>query len=109
MYFNIPFLNPNYVFIPAAFKIIKSWLPEKALLIIKFIKKGGIDEYVPLDQALTCWGGNNDYTFTFVPENQENGEIVQNVPSTNRKVRMYSSLSLTNSVYCVGGGRIYLN
>lgn len=74
----------------AAFKIIKTWLPEKAVQRIKFLKKGGIDEYVPLDQALKCWGGNDDYVFSFEPEMpQENGgagDAVQNTPANNRKV-----------------------
>lgn len=74
----------------AAFKIIKSWLPEKAVQRIKFLKKNNIDEFVPLDQALTCWGGNDDYTFSFVSEKvQENGTgdaVVQSTPGNNRKV-----------------------
>lgn len=38
---------------------------------IKFIKKGGIEEFVPADMALKCWGGLDDYTYSFVPEIQE--------------------------------------
>lgn len=78
----------------AAFKIIKTWLPEKAVQRIKFLKKGGIDEYVPLDQALKCWGGNDDYVFSFESENVAQdtsaGDGVQNTPASNRKVGFLS-------------------
>lgn len=49
----------------AAFKIIKSWLPEKARQKIKMLKKSDLKEYVPIDQQLSCWGGTDDYVFTF--------------------------------------------
>ncbi|XP_063244503.1 motile sperm domain-containing protein 2-like isoform X2 [Bacillus rossius redtenbacheri] len=52
----------------AAFKIIKTWLPAKAVQKIKFLNKTTLKEYVEPDQALRCWGGNDDYVFTFVPE-----------------------------------------
>lgn len=70
----------------AAFKIIKTWLPEKAIEKIKQIKKGGIGEYVPLDQALVSWGGNDDYIFTFVPLEQVSSENNLNTSTNNRKV-----------------------
>lgn len=69
--------------ISAAFKVIKTWLPEKAIEKIKSLKKAGLAEYVPLDQALTCWGGTNDYTFTFEPETNEKSNAGI---SNNRKV-----------------------
>lgn len=47
---------------------------------------------MPLDQALTCWGGNDDYTFSFTPEEKSSEEsdavcVIQNTPANNRKVK----------------------
>ncbi|KAF4522258.1 hypothetical protein B566_EDAN011954 [Ephemera danica] len=52
----------------AAFKIIKSWLPARAVEKIKFVSKNTIQEYVPLDQALVSWGGTDEYEYSFEPE-----------------------------------------
>lgn len=68
----------------AAFKIIKSWLPEKAVQKIKMLKKNSITDYVPIDQALICWGGNDDYVYSFVPEPVQE-EILTN-SNNNKKV-----------------------
>lgn len=57
-----------FFLIVAAFKIIKSWLPAKAVQKIKFVNKTNLKDFVEPDQALKCWGGLDDYTFTFVPE-----------------------------------------
>ncbi|KAL3284473.1 hypothetical protein HHI36_018634 [Cryptolaemus montrouzieri] len=69
----------------AAFKVIKSWLPEKAVKKIKFVSKKDLKDWVPKDQALTCWGGEDDYTFSFVPEFSVKDEIT--ISTNNRKVR----------------------
>lgn len=55
----------------AAFKIIKSWLPEKAVEKIKFVNKKTLGEYVAPENALKCWGGTDEYVYTFVPEDIE--------------------------------------
>ncbi|XP_044270379.1 motile sperm domain-containing protein 2-like [Tribolium madens] len=95
------FLNYILIFempwiLNAAFKIIKSWLPEKAVQKIKFVGKKDIKEYVPLDQALTCWGGQNDYTFSFLPEPQE--EVPNNVSTaSSRKVHFADGSSMSES------------
>lgn len=52
----------------AAFKIIKGWLPTKAVQKIKFVSKNSLKDFVDADQALQCWGGLDDYSFKFVPE-----------------------------------------
>ncbi|XP_054273872.1 motile sperm domain-containing protein 2-like [Macrosteles quadrilineatus] len=67
------FLNYILIFeIPwilnATFKIIKGWLPTKAVQKIKFVSKNTLKDYVEADQALTCWGGLDDYTYKFIPE-----------------------------------------
>ena len=62
----------------AAFNIIKSWLPAKAIPKIKFVKKATLHELVDPEDALKCWGGTNDFTFVFIPEGQAglaNGKI----------------------------------
>lgn len=69
----------------AAFKIIKSWLPAKAIPKIKFVNKNTLKEYVDPNDALKCWGGNNDYTFKFVPLVHTNGDVV-NGKLDNKKV-----------------------
>lgn len=52
----------------AAFKIIKSWLPGRAVQKIKFLNRTTIKEYVNPNKMLVSWGGEDDYTFSFVPE-----------------------------------------
>mgnify|MGYP003729754047 CR=1 FL=1 len=52
----------------AAFKIIKSWLPARAVQKIKFINKSSIKEYVSPYKMLPHWGGDDNYEFKFVPE-----------------------------------------
>lgn len=49
-------------------KIIKGWLPPKAINKIKFIDKKSIQTYIPEDQCLASWGGTDDYVFHFEPE-----------------------------------------
>ncbi|XP_017780171.1 PREDICTED: motile sperm domain-containing protein 2-like [Nicrophorus vespilloides] len=84
------FLNYIIIFemawiLNAAFKVIKSLLPEKAVQKIKMLKKADIDSYVPLDQALKCWGGQDDYIYSF------ESEVINETPplqhsTTNKKV-----------------------
>lgn len=54
----------------AAFKIIKSLLPPKAVEIMKFCNKDTLKDIVSPEQALACWGGKDNYTFEFIPENK---------------------------------------
>lgn len=70
----------------AAFKIIKSWLPAKAIPKIKFVNKSTLKDFVNANDALKCWGGNNDYIFKFVSEAQINGDSVLNGKLDNKKV-----------------------
>lgn len=66
----------------AAFKIIKSWLPPKAVEKIKFVNKSTLKDYVQPKYALTCWGGEDTYVFEFVPE-----EVVSS-PAANDTIAM---------------------
>ncbi|XP_076271654.1 motile sperm domain-containing protein 2-like isoform X1 [Rhynchophorus ferrugineus] len=67
------FLNLIIIFempwiLSAAFKVIKSWLPEEAIEKIKFVTKKDINTVVPSEDILKSWGGNNPYVFNFIPE-----------------------------------------
>lgn len=66
---------------------MKTWLPEKAVEKIKFVSRKDIKTYVPLDQALKCWGGDNPYTFNFVPlKTPEEEKTAPTVSASNKKV-----------------------
>lgn len=66
----------NYL---AAFKIIKTWLPAKAVKKIKFLNKNNLNEFVPKESIMLSWGGDDNYTFSFVPEIKKVEEIKKKV------------------------------
>lgn len=66
--FNMPWV------LNAAFKVVKSLLPAKAIERMKFANKDTLKDIVSPEQALKCWGGKDDYTFEFIPENQAAAE-----------------------------------
>ncbi|CAH1105355.1 unnamed protein product [Psylliodes chrysocephalus] len=73
----------------AAFKIIKSWLPEKAVEKIKFVSKKDLTNYVPTEHILKSWGGPNTYVFSFIPETfpeKEKEKVPMNNNVNNKKV-----------------------
>lgn len=74
-------------------------LPEKAVQKIKFVKKADLSQYVEPDQALKCWGGNDNYTFVFVSEVEElESPISSNsITISNKKVML--SCSSTTFLY----------
>lgn len=63
----------------AAFKIIKTWLPAKAVKKIKFLSKHNLHEFVPKESTLVSWGGENSYEFNFEPETKKVEEIKKKV------------------------------
>jgi len=70
----------------AAWKIIKAWLPAGAVKKIKFVNKNTVDEFVPYDQKFVHWGGEDDWVYEFVEEQQqnstqENSETTEKPPS----------------------------
>lgn len=75
------------IYISAAFKIIKSLLPEKAVAKMKFVNKTTLKEFIAPEQALVCWGGENDYVFNYIPEsiNETNNASFAST-SSNKKV-----------------------
>ncbi|CAH0602340.1 unnamed protein product [Chrysodeixis includens] len=56
----------------APFKVVKSILPAKAVEKMKFLTKDSLKEIVAPEQAMSCWGGKDNYTFEFIPENKSN-------------------------------------
>ncbi|CAH2238560.1 motile sperm domain-containing protein 2-like [Pararge aegeria] len=56
----------------AAFKIVKGLLPARAIEKMKFVTKESLIDFVTPDQALTCWGGKDNYEFEFVSEGKGN-------------------------------------
>ncbi|CAH2083380.1 unnamed protein product [Euphydryas editha] len=54
----------------AAFKIIKSLLPARAVEKMKFVNKDTLKSFVTPENALECWGGTDNYEFEFVSENR---------------------------------------
>lgn len=72
-----------FYFVLAAFKIIKGLLPPKAVQIMKFLNTKTIQEFVDADNCLKAWGGNDDYTFKFVPEERKVADSLENNNSSN--------------------------
>uniref|UniRef100_A0A224XF82 Putative phosphatidylinositol transfer protein pdr16 n=1 Tax=Panstrongylus lignarius TaxID=156445 RepID=A0A224XF82_9HEMI len=67
------FLNYILIFempwvLNAAFKIIKTWLPTKAVQKIKFVNKNTLKDYVDSAHALKSWGGLDNFEFSFHSE-----------------------------------------
>lgn len=85
-------------FIAAAFKIIKSLLPEKAIEKLKIVKKAALKDWVPVDQQLVCWGGTDPYVFSFVPETTTtttpNPQLPETVVSNNKKVNKFCPIAV---------------
>lgn len=63
----------------ATFKIIKTWLPSKAVKKIKFVSKHNLNEFVPQESAMVSWGGEDCYEFSFEPENKKIEETKKKV------------------------------
>ena len=55
----------------AIWKIIKAWLPSVAVKKIKFVNRNTIDEFVPYDQKFVHWGGEDDWVYEFVEDDQQ--------------------------------------
>ncbi|CAG9790534.1 unnamed protein product [Diatraea saccharalis] len=58
----------------AAFKVVKTLLPAKAVERMKFANKDTLKDVIAPDQALICWGGKDPYVFEFVPEPRGSSE-----------------------------------
>lgn len=69
----------------AAFNIIKALLPPKAVASMRFVNSKNLHEYITRENMLTCWGGEDDYEFKFIPEKTvcENGSRIDANNSTH--------------------------
>lgn len=54
----------------AAFKVVKTLLPAKAVERMRFVTKDTLKDVVAPEQALVAWGGKDNYVFEFIPENR---------------------------------------
>ncbi|ESP03679.1 hypothetical protein LOTGIDRAFT_237580 [Lottia gigantea] len=52
----------------AAWKVIKAWLSQEAVKVIKFVTKSDIQEYINRDQILTHMGGTDKFVYKYPPE-----------------------------------------
>lgn len=43
-------------------------LPPKAVAIMRFLNQKTVNQIVDMDNMLNCWGGKDDYEFSFIPE-----------------------------------------
>lgn len=50
-------------------------MPPKAVASMRFVTQKNVHEYITKENMLTCWGGEDDYEFKFIPEKtvHENG------------------------------------
>ncbi|XP_058054083.1 motile sperm domain-containing protein 2-like [Anopheles bellator] len=55
----------------ATFQIIKKLLPAKAVDRLRNINSKNIREYIDEDNMQKCWGGKDEYVFSFVPESRK--------------------------------------
>ncbi|KAL1456872.1 hypothetical protein WDU94_001562 [Cyamophila willieti] len=62
----------------ATFKLIKSWLPAKAVEKIKFVNKSSLKDFVLSQHALTSWGGEDSYVFVYEPEEAIMSTLIEN-------------------------------
>lgn len=76
----------------AAFNIIKSLLPPKAVASLRFVNSKNLNDYITEDNMLKCWGGTDDHHFKFEPEksvrrdfscNNEHGSILSKDENDN--------------------------
>ena len=70
------------LYLTAAWKIIKAWLPAAGVRKIRFVNKNTVDEYVIPDQKPLAWGGNDPWEYEFVEEQVlENGHNNDSISS----------------------------
>lgn len=95
--------STNWNNFSAAFRIIKSWLPARAVQKIKFINKGTIREYVNPNRMLVSWGGEDDYAFDFSPEMRfdlsSTSTQVSKMEETKKKTVSFDRRKLLSNFY----------
>lgn len=62
-------------------------LPANAVEILKLVDTKSLKEYIDEDNMLKCWGGKDDYVYSFDLENFAEAKPAPQTPSiTNKKV-----------------------
>ncbi|OXA61517.1 Motile sperm domain-containing protein 2 [Folsomia candida] len=87
-----------------AWKIIKTWLPEKFVDRVKFQDKKTLKDYIDLDNQLAEWGGTDNYVFKFEPAKKSRRNVNNNsmnvngmeTKAKNNKVRRHFSCIVYN-------------
>ncbi|XP_055603864.1 motile sperm domain-containing protein 2-like [Uranotaenia lowii] len=72
-----------WILVPT-FRAIKFLLPAKAVDRLKLIDNGTITDFIKREHILVAWGGEDDYTFEFVPEERQ-PKMIENNNSINHK------------------------
>lgn len=99
------FLNYIIVFempwiLNAAFKIIKSWLPAKAVQSMKTVNKATLKDVVPQECTLKAWGGVDEYEFVFVPE--QRSQAHEKTDENKKKVHFADGSPTSDTFSSVG-------
>ncbi|OXA37926.1 motile sperm domain-containing protein 2 [Folsomia candida] len=95
--FSMPWL------LNAAWKIIKTWLPEKFVDRVKFQDKKTLKDYIDVDNQLVEWGGTDNYVFKYEPAKKSGRNAVNN-NSTNVQNGMETKTK-SNRAQFAGNGR----
>ncbi|XP_021943222.1 motile sperm domain-containing protein 2 [Folsomia candida] len=85
----------------AAWKIIKTWLPEKFVDRVKFQDKKTLKDYIDLDNQLAEWGGTDNYVFKFEPAKKSR----RNVNNNSMNVNGMETKAKNNKAQFSGNGR----
>lgn len=64
-------------------------LPANAVEILKLVDSKSLKEYIDEDNMLKCWGGKDDYVYSFELENFAEAKSAIPPPITNKKVNFY--------------------
>lgn len=82
----------------AGYRVVKGLLPARAIERLRVINKDKIKDLIPINQALKCYGGTDDYEFEFIPERNSGNKrvtFVDNVILTDIQITPNDYLSFT--------------
>lgn len=82
--YNMPWV------LSAAFKVVKTLLPAKAVEKMKFVTKDTLKDIVAPEQALACWGGKDNYVFEFIPESRSSEHTPKKVTFAEQSENQHS-------------------
>lgn len=52
-------------------------MPPKAVQSLRFVTAKNLGEYITEENMLTCWGGKDDYKYTFEPEKLTQTDLIE--------------------------------